>query len=245
MVMEAMPNRENELALPGSEEAVRHDAALHRAGTLACTEAGCTATTGIACAYIDRRRHHCETAWCPAHRLVIGEAVYCRRHAGVVSAISNDEPVPTTALPDLDNRAPSLVAWMTRALDGDVWAALLGELGSETGGQLVADPVTLVFYGIERRRAWERCWKLVTHTGVARRVSILVEENDDATVMVKVGSKVVDSAVPPWIEHRRNHESVNDDNDALERSAFNERLMARIRAELRAEQDRERNGWQL
>ena len=232
MVMEAMPDREHELVLPGTEEAARTHAALREEGTRPCTEAGCSETTGIACAYVDRRRHRCQTAWCPAHRLVLGERVYCRRHAGVISAIGVGDPIPTTAFPDLDNRAPSLAAWVARAIDGDVWALLLEELGTATGGQLLADPVSLSFQGVERRRGWERAWKLVTHTGVARRVSVVVEEADDSTVLVKVGRDVVDRAVPPWIEHRRNHKRVSDQEDAAERQAFNERLVKAVREAL-------------
>ena len=239
MVMEAMPDREHELVLPGSEEAVRMHAALHEEGTRPCTEAGCDAVTGIACAYIDRRRHRCKTAWCPAHRLVLGERVYCRRHAGVISAIGVNEPIPTTSFPDLDNRAPSLAAWVARGIDGDVWGLLLEELGGQAGGQLIADPVGLSFQGLERRRGWERAWKLVTHTGVARRVSVVVEEADDSVVLVKVGRAVVDRVVPPWIEHRRNHERVSDEQDAAERQALNERLVASIRQGLADEQKRE------
>lgn len=239
MVMEAMPDREHELVLPGTQEAARLHAALREEGTRPCTEAGCTATTGVACAYQDRRRHRCQTAWCPAHRLVLGERVYCRRHAGVISAIGVADPIPTTTFPDLDNRAPSLAAWVARAIDGDVWGILLEELGNEAGGQLLADPVSLSFQGVERRRGWERAWKLVTHTGVARRVSVVVEENDDSTVLLKVGRDVVDKAVPPWIEHRRNHQRVSDEDDARERQAFNERLVAAIREAMAKERNRD------
>jgi hypothetical protein len=239
MVMEAMPDREHELVLPGTEEARRTHEALLAEGAHPCTEAGCGATTGIACAYVDRRRHRCTTAWCPQHRLALGERVFCRRHAGVISAIGIADPVPTATFPDLDNRAPSLAAWVARAIDGDVWALLLGELGNEAGGQLLADPVSLSFQGVDRRRAWERAWKLVTHTGVARRVSVGVEEADDSVVLVKVGTQTVDRAVPPWIERRRNHERVSEEEDARDRQAFNERLVGAIRTALAAERERE------
>ncbi len=238
MVMEAMPDRDHELVLPNTEEAARLHAALREEGTRPCTEGGCEATTGMACAYIDRRRRRCQTAWCPEHRLVLGERVYCRRHAGVISAISVADPIATNTFPDLDNRAPSLAAWVARAIDGDVWAILLEELGNEAGGQLLADPVSLCFQGPERRRAWERAWKLVTHTGVARRVSVVVEETDDSAVLVKVGRDVVDRGVPPWIEHRRNHRRVSDEDDARERQAFNARLVAAIREAMLKERNR-------
>lgn len=243
MVMEVLPGGEGDLELPGSEEAARRDELLYRAGSLACTEVGCNAATGIGCAYVDRRSNQCSTAWCPQHRLIIGDDVYCRRHAGVVSALGARDPIPTTSFPDLDNRAPSLAAWVTRSIDAAVWELLLDELGNETGGQLVADPVTLVFHGVERKRGWERAWKLVTHTGVARRVGVLVEETDDAAVVVKVGAQIVAHEVPPWIAHRRTGERVSGDDDVREREAFNDRIIAAIRNGLRDEREREREGW--
>jgi hypothetical protein len=243
MVMEVLPSGDGDRALPGSDEAARRDALLHRAGSLACTEVRCGAETGIACGYVDRRSNRCKTAWCPSHRLVIGDDVYCRRHAGIVSALGAADPIPTTSFPDLDNRAPSLVAWVTRAIDGEIWKVLLDELGNESGGQLVADPVTLVFHGVERKRSWERAWKLVTHTGVARRVSVLVEETDDTAVVLKVGSRIVAREVPPWIAHWRRGENVPADEDARAREAFNHRLIAAIRVGVCDERVREREGW--
>ena len=70
------------------------------------------------------------------------------------------------------------------------------------GAQLVADPVTLIFVGIGRQRAWERAWRLDSHVGIALRVSIVVEENDDTMITVKVGANTVEQLVPPWIQHR-------------------------------------------
>ena len=110
------------------------------------------------CEYVDRRGRECRTAWCIEHRVTIEDRVYCRRHAGVVSALPSLDSSPTVSLPDLDNRAPSLVGWVSRQIDGDVWRLLLKELSAGSGGQLVADPVTLVFVGIGRQRAWERAW---------------------------------------------------------------------------------------
>jgi len=79
------------------------------------------------------------------HRLVhrapvtIEGRVYCRRHAGVVSALPSLDSSLAVSLPDLDNRAPSLVGWVSRQIDGDIWRLLLKELTSGSGGQLVAD----------------------------------------------------------------------------------------------------------
>ena len=195
-----------------------------RDGSLPCTTDGCPAANGIACEYVDRRARQCRTAWCPQHRVIVEGHLYCRRHAGVVSALPLGDSSLLTPLPDLDNRAPSLAGWVARQIDGDVWRLLLQELDAE-GGQLVGDPVMLVFTGVDRVRAWERAWKLVTHTGISRRVSLMVEEANDDEVAVKIGSNVVDRLVPPWIADRRRAASLDAETDRREREGFNQRIL--------------------
>ncbi len=163
--------------------------------------------------------------------------MYCRRHAGVVSALPSLDSSLAVSLPDLDNRAPSLVGWVSRQIDGDIWRLLLKELTSGSGGQLVADPVTLIFVGIGRQRAWERAWRLDSHVGIAHRVSILVEELDDTMITVKVGQNTVEQLVPPWIQHRVRGETVAPDEDRKEREEFYQRVLDSIERGLGHERD--------
>jgi hypothetical protein len=202
-----------------------------------CTQGGCTSADGVPCAYVDRRGRECRTAWCGEHRVTIEGRVYCRRHAGVVSALPSLDSSVAISLPDLDNRAPSLVGWVSRQIDGDVWRLLLKELASGAGAQLVADPVTLIFVGIGRQRAWERAWRLDSHVGIALRVSIVVEENDDTMVTVKVGANTVEQLVPPWIQHRVRGEAVAPDEDRKEREEFYQRVLDSIERGLGHERD--------
>ena len=209
-------------------EAHRLSAALSRLeGALACNEQGCLESNGVACQYVDRRNRACKSAWCPAHRIVMDTQVFCRRHAGVVSALPGG-PGGTAPLPDLENRAPSLVSWVARELDADIRAVLLKEVAAQGGAQLIADPVCLIFLGTERRRAWERAWKLATHTGLAIRVGLQVEEDADAEVAVKIGANVVDRVVPPWIVQRLHRDSPSAEVDADRRREFNRRLLGAI-----------------
>jgi hypothetical protein len=203
-------------------------------GTAPCNERDCAETTGMPCEYVDRRERHCRTAWCPTHRMIVDDHIFCRRHAGVVSALPSDA-LQTIALPDIDNRAPSLVGWMARQIDADVWRLMLRELDASSGGQLIADPVTLVFLGVERQRAWERAWKLVSHEGDQRRVSLVVQENKDEELIVKVGPNVVDRVVPPWIVHRQRGELIAADQDALERGELNQRVIDAVQMGLERE----------
>jgi hypothetical protein len=197
---------------------------------------GCSSSSGVPCAYTDRRRRRCPTAWCADHRLVIDGRAYCRRHAGVVSALPRGFSGRAAPLPDIDNRAPSLVSWVAREVDADVRRLLLAELQPRAeGAQIVIDPVYLVFVGPERRRAWERAWKLVDRAGRSLRVSLLVEEHEDAEVTVRVNSRVVERAAPPWITQRLAGVEEPPEMDAQRRKEFNRHVCELIRVGIRRE----------
>ncbi len=216
-----------EVAAAGGAETA---AVSQAAGGLPCTRPGCPAS-GALCAYIDRRGRRCPTAWCPDHRLVIEGVTYCRRHAGVVSAL----PRGATPLPDLDTRAPSLVSWVAREVDADIRHLLLAEAPLGEGARLAIDPVYRVLAGQDRRPAWERAWKLVDRAGRSLRVSLLVEEGDDAEVAVRVNSEMLDRARPPWIAERPGGLQPPPDVDTQRRKDFNRRLLVVIRAGIRRE----------
>jgi hypothetical protein len=114
---------------------------------------------------------------------------------------------------------------------------MLRELDAAAGGQLIADPVTLVFIGVERQRAWERTWKLASHEGDQRRVSLVVEEANDHEVVVKVGSNVVDRLVPPWIAHRQRGETVTPEDDLREREQLNKHVLEAVERGLLRERE--------
>jgi len=199
--------------------------APQHAGTLPCSERDCPNQTGEACAYVDRRQRSCGTAWCPDHQSVVGGAVYCRRHAGVVRALSGQSQ---SVMPDLENRAPSLVNWVGRDVEQviqDIVTGYRAELGTD---HLVADPVHLVFLGPERARVWERSWKLVDHTGWSLRVALEVDELRDTEVAVRVGRNVVARMTPPWIDARRRGEVVAPEVDAEQRAEFYRGIAAAV-----------------
>ena len=197
------------------------------AGDQVCTQPGCLRATGLACEYVDRRGHRCRTAWCPEHRLNIDGRVYCRRHAGVVSALPVGYVGHTAPMPDLETRAPSLVSWVAREVDADIRHLLLAD-DRDGHAQLITDPVYLVFVGRDRRRAWERAWKLVDHVGDSLRVSLLVEEAADAEVAIWVDSAIVERLAPPWIVQRLHGALPPPEVDAQRRKDFNRRILSII-----------------
>jgi len=162
--------------------------------------------------------------------MVIDGRVYCRRHAGVVSALPGGYLANAAPLPDLENRAPSLVSWVAREVDADIRQLLLSVPGPGEVTQLLTDPVYLVFTGGDRRRAWERAWKLVDQTGHTLRVSLLVEEWADAEVAVRVNMTIVERLMPPWIAQRLHGALPPPELDAQRRKDFNRRLLAALQA---------------
>ena len=201
-----------------------------------CSRAGCTNQATSACAYVDRRRHACGTAWCTNHGVDISGVHYCPRHASTVIAVG-DEAIAAGHLPELDNRAPSLVYWVGRDLDSDVPVILATVISERDNESLMVDPVALVAGGGRTdQRRWERNWKVVSHTGISQRVTLQVMEGDPTDIVLRVGSVVVLREKPPWIVSREEPDGAPDDERAVvERSAFYGRLHDAITAALEAE----------
>jgi len=122
------------------------------------------------------------------------------------------------ALPDLTNRAPSLVNWIARDLDDPV-RGLLTRV-SHDGEQVISDQTVTTVHDQNRRPRWERSWRLVDHTGVIVKVTVLVDDEDDTLVHVRVGGEDVVRAVPPWIDRRRRGQQQDADVDSSQRRIF-------------------------
>jgi hypothetical protein len=201
-------------------------------GALPCGMSGCAEHTGIACAYVDRRGRECGTAWCPEHRLLSGGEVYCRRHWNTVQGLAE---AAEAALPDRDNRAPSLVAWVGRRLAPSIQDILMSRAERDGPLQLVSIPVHLVFVGRDRSRVWERTWAVADHTGYLYDVTLQVDEGHDTELVLRVGRNVVTRVVPPWIESRLSGELVSDEADMARRQDFYETLRQLIVAAVERE----------
>jgi hypothetical protein len=208
--------------------------ALRRpSGRVRCTEQGCHQPVAIRCVYADRRDRVCGTTWCMRHGAMFNDSAYCRRHAGTVAALSNG--FYQLALPDLDNRAPSLVGWMSGELDAPIRGALRAS-APDGDTTLVADPVRLTSSGTASPRRWARAWKLVDHLGVVHQVSIEVEEDAQAVVVLRVDNDLIGRSVPPWIERRQAVSAATPGEDAAARTAFNQALARSVQAFLSREE---------
>jgi hypothetical protein len=182
---------------------------------VACEVPGCVNDTARRCAYRDGRGHECPAVHCPDHGVAIDTKFYCRRHAGVVRAVGAED-TPQGGLPDIDNRAPSLVSWIARDLDANVRRLLSGAAGA--GESVIADETVHVARDFNRKARWEQSWRLVDHTGLILKVTVQVFEENDSLVRVHVGSGVIADGVPPWIVHRS--EDGDMATDAAQRQRF-------------------------
>ncbi len=187
------------------------------AGRERCAAEGCRRLDGTQCSYVDKRSRRCPTAWCPNHVADVAGFPYCRRHASTMSAIEGGEVV--AGLPDLDNRAPSLVGWISRDLDEPI-RELLTRVAPRSGATLVTDPVRLVITPGGSTRRWAKTWKIVDSTAVLNRVSIEVDEVDDCHVSARVDTELIGRGLPPWIGNRQAGRRVDPQVDAAERAEF-------------------------
>jgi hypothetical protein len=172
---------------------------------------------GMQCSYADKRSRRCPTAWCPNHVADVAGFPYCRRHASTMTAIEGGEVV--AGLPDLDNRAPSLVGWIASQLDTSI-REVLNRVAPPTGANLVTDPVRLVITPGGSTRRWAKTWKILDNTAVLSRVSIEVDEMDDCHVSARVDSELIGRGLPPWISNRQAGKPVDPGVDAAERAEF-------------------------
>jgi hypothetical protein len=199
------------------------------AGTLPCAARDCANQTAVLCAYSDRRGRNCDMAFCPQHSSKVGGVVYCRRHAATITALGTG--IEKGALPEVDNRGPSLVNWIAEELDEPVTALL--ERNARPGEVVKTDAEVTIIYDQNRRRRFERSWKLFESTGISIKVCIQVAADaDDALVDARVGQYVVARGVPPWIARRRAGLEVDDQVDAEQRQLFRQFLVDHIASEV-------------
>ncbi len=183
----------------GSARAIESPAPI--LGSDPCSEPGCTSHLGAPCAYVDRKRHECGTSWCPEHHLAVDDRVYCRRHSGVVRAITANT-LELFEYPDLDNRAASLCEWVAHDLDPLLRALLMELRAGHDSEQVSSLPMRLVIQRQPAARAWVHSWTLSDHTGVIRKIGIQVDEASDVEVIGSVDGNEVMRKIPPWISER-------------------------------------------
>jgi hypothetical protein len=182
-----------------------------------CGLPGCSNHNALPCSYRDRRGRMCPAAFCAEHGVSIAGVPYCRRHASTVQAIGPLASDPN-GRPDLDDRTPSLVNWISRELDGHIRSLL--ESTAREGETVVSDDAVRLSRDNNRNLRWERSWRLVENTGLVLKVTVHVSEENDSLVRINVGSEMVADGIPPWIARRRMGEEVDVAIDVAQRQLF-------------------------
>jgi hypothetical protein len=209
---------------------------------ITCSVPGCSNGNAQPCAYRDRRGRLCQVASCLDHGVTLYGVPYCRRHGSTVQAIGELASDPN-GRPDLNDRTPSLVNWISRDLDQHIRTLL--EATAREGEKVLVDDAVRLSRDNNRNLRWERSWRLVEHTGLVLKVTIHVSEENDALVRINVGSEMVADGIPPWIARRRMGEDVDVAIDIAQRKLFYQYLeeaVANAVAEFRAGSDRPHAG---
>jgi hypothetical protein len=131
-------------------------------------------------------------------------------------------PEDDRELPDLDNRAPSLLEYEARQLHQAAVQMLQARGAQSLGSSIAVDALHLTLAGTPRLRGWEHRWRLFDHTGPLATVGLRVDEDTDSIVQVKVDGGVVHTAEPPWINARV---TASEEDDAAMRQAFHQGLI--------------------
>ena len=178
------------------------------------------------CSYVDRRPYPCAQPVCARHRRAIGGAPFCLRHAGVMDAIGVD-PLSLMRKPNLDNRAPSLVAWVARDIDS-VLREMLTTAGNP-GDSVITEVIRPIVAADGVGQAWRRGWRIVRADRSTRLlVGIEVTESRDDEVLVTVQVDTVAAHVPPWITARRRGDVMSPAEARDLRSGYYQYLLGKI-----------------
>ena len=133
-------------------------------------------------------------------------------------------------MPDLSNRAPSLVRWVANDITDRVEEIL--ERYRTPGEQYRRERVHAV-RSVDGSVRWEVTWQLFDHTGSRVRISIEVRESSPTTLSARVGQLIVYSETPPWILHRERNEEMVPETDVRERDMFYDMLLKAVEEHLK------------
>jgi hypothetical protein len=153
----------------------------------------CNAYTEFHCQYVDRSGRLCNTPWCEAHIREENGQTFCRRHAVIAQVLTSDAPRPL-----LENRAPSLVHWLSEDVSHAMQES--GEFArtSVTRVPLHEVPMPDGGYG------WEEGWTMIANNQ-RLSVTLLVPDALQTDVNLKVGSKLISLGSPPWVNRQSGH----------------------------------------
>ena len=134
-------------------------------------------------------------------------------------------------VPDLSDRAASLVNWIARDLDVSIRASLTH--AARVGETVLADEYVHLVRDQTREARWERGWRIVDHTGLVLKVTLFVNDSDDSVVFIRLGEVIIASGTPPWIANRGQGFTPEASIDVAQRQTFYDSIETAIAAALR------------
>jgi hypothetical protein len=162
-----------------------------------CSFRGCGQKTGLACSYVDRHGRSCPTAWCPQHRYITDDEIFCPTHGRFLDGTQDE--FHRTVHVDIGNVVPMVLSWIVQEVD-DAVVAEMTELAAWWHQALVIDPVRFALVGVERVRTWERAWKVCDELGPTLRLAVVIEEAEPGVAEARVQSKMALRLPIPWHE---------------------------------------------
>jgi hypothetical protein len=147
-----------------------------------------------------------------------------------MQAIDTSSGRPVT-VPDVSDRAASLVGWIARDLDASIRASLAH--AARSGESVIADDYVQLVRDQTRDARWERGWRIVDHTGLVLKITLFVNDSDDSVVYVRLGEVIIASGTPPWIANRSEGLSPEASIDLAQRQTFYQSIEAAIATALR------------
>jgi hypothetical protein len=138
-----------------------------------------------------------------------------------------DDPLNLMRKPDVDNRAPSLVAWVARDIDPGLREMLVS--ASRPGESVETEQIRPIVAADGVGQAWRRGWRIIREDGSTRLlVGLEVSESEDAQVLVTVQTSVVAAHVPPWIAARKRGGSLTPEENRQLRAAYYHFLLEQV-----------------
>jgi len=187
-------------------------------GSAACSEPLCDRHDAISCSYMDPRGRRCPAMACLAHQGVIDGQPYCRLHSDTLRAVGM--VAGDTHLPEVDNPGPSLVSWVARDLHDQMVASLEEIMGGNDTERMLIDEVVTPVRAADGSRRWEQAWKILDHTGIRQKVTVLVQESAPTEIVIWVNGREVARGTPPWFEAFQHGEHITSEDAAAERRTF-------------------------
>jgi predicted Ser/Thr protein kinase len=191
-----------------------------------CSHTGCDSREGWQCSYTDPSGNQCHTWWCKQHIVFHEASPFCIRHSSVLKALAATAGTirEIKHRPAVNDRSLPLAALVCEDVDKDLTEVVRRRFQGRKDVSIVVDKHIRQSWEGRSEVAWERAWAAAQANGYLIRIAIRVTAKQPDTVKAIVGNNVVFSAVPDWINRRREGEPP----DQGDRARFRAKLLEAV-----------------